>query len=88
MSDKRMRLFALKQSTVGHTAVGLWRHPLSQAAGYRTLDYWVQTARTLEQGCFDALFIADALGVLDVYAGTTEQTLLHGVQTPTDDPLL
>lgn len=88
MSEKRMRLFALKQSTVGHTAIGLWRHPRSQAAEYRSLDYWVQTARTLEQGCFDGLFIADALGVLDVYGGSTEQTLRHGVQTPTDDPLL
>ncbi|MHA0110765.1 5,10-methylene tetrahydromethanopterin reductase, partial [Klebsiella pneumoniae] len=69
MSTKRMRLYALKQSTVGHTAIGLWRHPKSQAALYKTLDYWTATARTLEQGKFDALFIADALGVLDVYAG-------------------
>jgi hypothetical protein len=52
------------------------------------LDYWTSTAKTLEQGCFDGLFIADALGVLDVYGGTAEQTLAHGVQTPTDDPLL
>lgn len=83
-----MRLYALKQSTVGHTAIGLWRHPKSQAALYKTLDYWTATARTLEQGKFDALFIADALGVLDVYAGNADETLRHGVQTPTDDPLL
>jgi FMN-dependent oxidoreductase (nitrilotriacetate monooxygenase family) len=85
---KRMRLYALKQSTVGHTAVGLWRHPECQAARYTDLDYWTSTAQTLEEGCFDGLFIADALGVLDVYGGTADETLRHGVQTPTDDPLL
>jgi long-chain alkane monooxygenase len=85
---KRIRLYALKQSTVGHTAIGLWRHPDCQAARYTELDYWMSTAKTLEEGCFDALFIADALGVLDVYGGSADETLRHGVQTPTDDPLL
>jgi alkanesulfonate monooxygenase SsuD/methylene tetrahydromethanopterin reductase-like flavin-dependent oxidoreductase (luciferase family) len=85
---KRIHLYALKQSTVGHTAVGLWRHPNSQAARYKDLDYWVDTAKTLEQGRFDGLFIADALGVLDVYAGSADETLRHGVQTPTNDPLM
>jgi len=87
-AGKRIHLFALKQSTVGHTAVGLWRHPKSQAARYKDLDYWVETAKTLEEGRFDGLFIADALGVLDVYAGSADETLRHGVQTPTNDPLL
>jgi FMN-dependent oxidoreductase (nitrilotriacetate monooxygenase family) len=87
-ASKRICLYALKQSTVGHTAIGLWRHPDCQAARYTELDYWISTAKTLEQGCFDGLFIADALGVLDVYGGSADQTLRHGVQTPTDDPLL
>jgi FMN-dependent oxidoreductase (nitrilotriacetate monooxygenase family) len=85
---KRIRLYGLKQSTVGHTAIGLWRHPECQAHRYTDLEYWTSTARTLEKGCFDGLFIADALGVLDVYAGSADETLRHGVQTPTDDPLL
>jgi alkanesulfonate monooxygenase SsuD/methylene tetrahydromethanopterin reductase-like flavin-dependent oxidoreductase (luciferase family) len=85
---KRIRLYALKQSTVGHTAIGLWCHPESQAARYTELDYWTSTAKTLEEGRFDGLFIADALGVHDVYGGTADLTLRHGVQTPTDDPLL
>jgi len=86
--SKRIHLFALKQSTVGHTAIGLWRHPASQAARYKELDYWTATARTLERGLFDGLFIADALGVLDVYAGSADEALRHGIQTPSDDPLL
>ncbi len=85
---KRIRLHGLRQSTVGHTAIGLWRHPDSQAHRYRTLDYWLQTARILERGRFDALFIADALGPLEVYQGRVDAALRDGIQTPTDDPLL
>jgi long-chain alkane monooxygenase len=86
--DRRIRLHGLRQSTVGHTAIGLWRHPDSQAHRYRTLDYWLETARILERGRFDALFIADALGPLDVYRGSVDAALRDGIQTPTDDPLL
>jgi FMN-dependent oxidoreductase (nitrilotriacetate monooxygenase family) len=85
---KRIRLHGLRQSTVGHTAVGLWRHPESQTHLYRDLDFWLETARILERGKFDALFIADALGPLDVYQGRVDAALRDGVQTPTDDPLL
>ncbi|SNY68503.1 LLM class flavin-dependent oxidoreductase [Paractinoplanes atraurantiacus] len=88
MSEQRIRLNGLRQSTVGHTAIGLWRHPDSQAHRYRDLSYWVDTARILERGRFDALFIADALGPLDVYQGSVDAALRDGIQTPTDDPLL
>jgi long-chain alkane monooxygenase len=88
MSDNRIRLNGLRQSTVGHTAIGLWRHPDSQAHRYRDLDYWLETARILERGRFDALFIADALGPLDVWQGSVDAALRDGIQTPTDDPLL
>ncbi|MBB2941330.1 FMN-dependent oxidoreductase (nitrilotriacetate monooxygenase family) [Actinoplanes lutulentus] len=84
----RIRLNGLRQSTVGHTAIGLWRHPDSQAHRYRDLSYWVETAQILERGKFDALFVADALGPLDVYQGSVDAALRDGIQTPTDDPLL
>jgi FMN-dependent oxidoreductase (nitrilotriacetate monooxygenase family) len=86
--SRRIHLHALRQSTVGHTAVGLWRHPDSQAHRYRELGFWLETARILERGRFDALFIADALGPLEVYQGRVDAALRDGVQTPTDDPLL
>ncbi|WP_433829810.1 LLM class flavin-dependent oxidoreductase [Actinoplanes sp. CA-015351] len=84
----RIRLNGLRQSTPGHTAIGLWRHPDSQAHRYRDLSYWVETAQILERGKFDALFVADALGPLDVYQGSVDAALRDGIQTPTDDPLL
>lgn len=89
MSDgRRIRLHGLRQNTVGHTAIGLWRHPDSRAHEYRTLRHWVETAQILERGRFDALFIADALGPLEVYQGSVDASLRDGIQTPTDDPLL
>lgn len=89
MSDaRRIRLHGLRQNTVGHTAIGLWRHPDSRAHEYRTLRHWIEVAQTLERGRFDALFIADALGPLEVYQGSVAASLRDGTQTPTDDPLL
>ncbi|MGW1325290.1 LLM class flavin-dependent oxidoreductase [Streptomyces antibioticus] len=88
VGPRRIRLNGLRQSTVGHTAMGLWRHPDSQAHRYRDLDHWIETARILERGRFDALFIADALGPLDIYQGSTRAALRDGINTPTDDPLL
>ncbi len=47
---KRIHLNGFKFAGVGHTAVGLWRHPDNQAYRYTDLDYWLETARTLEAG--------------------------------------
>ena len=87
-SGKRIRLNGLRQNTVGHTAAGLWRNPQSQAHRYRELAHWLETAQVLEQGKFDSLFIADALGPLEVYQGRVDAALRDGIQTPCNDPLL
>jgi len=55
---------------VGHQSPGLWTHPRDRADRYNTLDYWVELVRILERGKFDALFLADVLGVYDVYRGS------------------
>ena len=88
MRDRRIRFNGFKCSTVAHTTAGLWRHPNSQSHRYKELSFWIELAKTLERGKFDSLFVADALGVLDVYRGSPSQTLREGLQTPTDDPLL
>ena len=55
---------------------------------YNTLEYWTDLARTLERGKFDALFLADVLGVYDVYKGSPNTALEHAVQVPVNDPLM
>jgi hypothetical protein len=60
---KQIRLNAFDMNCVAHQSPGLWTHPRDRADRYNTLDYWVELARLLERGKFDALFLADVLGV-------------------------
>ncbi len=85
---KQIRLNAFTMNTVGHLSPGLWRHPRDQqAARYTDIHYWVELAKTLERGKIDGLFIADVLGVYDVYHGGPEHALRHAAQVPVNDPL-
>lgn len=77
---------AFDMNTVGHLAHGLWRHPRDQARRHGDVHYWQDLARTLERGRFDALFLADATGIYDVYEGGPEAALRHAVQVPAHDP--
>src|SRR5258707_15470729 len=73
---------------VTHIVAGTWRHPESQAARYKDLEYWTDLAKLLERGLFDGLFIADVLGVYDVYGGGPEAARRAGAQVAVNDPLL
>jgi alkanesulfonate monooxygenase len=75
-------------NTVGHQSVGLWKHPRDRSRGYRDLDTWVELARTLERGLVDGLFLADVLGVYDVYGSGPDTALRAGAQVPVNDPML
>jgi FMN-dependent oxidoreductase (nitrilotriacetate monooxygenase family) len=88
VTQRPIRLNAFEMNCVTHQSPGLWRHPADQAWRYKDLAYWLHLARLLERGCFDALFIADVLGVYDVYAGSRDAAVRHGVQVPVGDPLL
>jgi FMN-dependent oxidoreductase (nitrilotriacetate monooxygenase family) len=85
---KQIRLNAFDMNCVGHQSPGLWRHPRDRADRYNTLDYWIDLAQLLERGKFDALFLADVLGVYDVYGGSPDAAIAQAVQVPVNDPLL
>ena len=85
---KEIRLNAFAMHSAVHQSPGLWTHPRDHAADYRRLDYWTSLARLLERGKFDGIFLADVLGIYDVYGGSPEAALKHGVQVPVNDPLL
>ncbi|GGO66303.1 N5,N10-methylene tetrahydromethanopterin reductase [Microbacterium nanhaiense] len=71
-----------------HQSPGLWRHPESGVADFQRLDYWTSLARTLEEGGFASLFLADIVGAYDVYGGDIAQTARGGVQYPLLDPIV
>ncbi len=83
---KRIILNAFDMTCVSHQSAGTWRHPASQAWSYNDLDYWTNMARELERGFFDCLFIADVVGVYDVYRGSAEMALKDAAQVPVNDP--
>jgi FMN-dependent oxidoreductase (nitrilotriacetate monooxygenase family) len=85
---RQIRLNAFDMNCVAHQSPGLWTHPRDQADRYNTLDYWVELAKLLERGKFDALFLADVLGVYDVYRGSPDAAIARAVQMPVNDPLL
>jgi alkanesulfonate monooxygenase len=85
---KQIRLNAFAMNCVGHQSPGLWTHPRDRTRDYNRLPYWIDLAQTLERGRFDGLFLADVLGVYDVFGGTPDAALRNGTQVPVNDPLL
>ncbi len=85
---KQIRLNAFDMNCAGHIQHGLWTHPRDRSMDYTSLDHWVTQARLLERGLFDGLFLADILGVYDVYGGNADGALRHAVQIPVNDPML
>ncbi|MBY0295721.1 MAG: LLM class flavin-dependent oxidoreductase [Methylobacterium sp.] len=71
-----------------HLSPGLWRHPRDRSLSVNTLAYWTDLARLLERGLFETLFIADGLGIHDVYGGSAEAALRRAAQVPKHDPML
>ena len=83
-----VRLNAFDMNCVAHQSPGLWRHPDDQAWRYKDLSYWTDLAQLLERGHFDGLFIADVLGIYDVYGGNRNATVKEATQVPVNDPIL
>jgi FMN-dependent oxidoreductase (nitrilotriacetate monooxygenase family) len=88
MTKKQILLNAFNMNCVGHINHGLWTHPRDTSTAYKTLDYWTHLARLLERGLFDGLFLADIVGVYDVYQDSADLTLRESIQLPVNDPLL
>ena len=85
---RQIRLNAFDMNCVGHIQQGFWTHPRDRSTNYNQLDHWVELARLLEHGLFDGLFLADILGVYDVYGGSPNPAIHHAVQVPVGDPFL
>lgn len=85
--SKRIRFNAFQMNSVSHQSPGLWTHPRDRAASYLDPQHWIDLARLLERGYFDGVFLADVLGINDVFAGSRDAAIERGVQAPANDPL-
>ncbi len=88
MGKKKILLNAFNMNCIGHINHGLWTHPRDTSTRYKTLEYWTELAQLLERGLFDGLFIADIVGVYDVYQQSVAVPLRESIQLPVNDPLL
>ncbi|MFV0259957.1 MAG: LLM class flavin-dependent oxidoreductase [Acidimicrobiales bacterium] len=79
---------AFVMNCVSHIHHGLWTRPDTRQLAYRSLDPWLDLARILEAGHFDALFLADVVGVYDTYRGGPETSIREAMQIPSNDPTL
>ncbi|KAA3510829.1 LLM class flavin-dependent oxidoreductase, partial [Agrobacterium vitis] len=85
---KQIILNAFNMNCVGHINHGLWAHPRDRSHDYKSLRHWTDLARTLERGLFDGLFLADIVGVYDIYQNSVDLTLRESIQLPVNDPML
>ncbi|WP_315837620.1 LLM class flavin-dependent oxidoreductase [Bradyrhizobium prioriisuperbiae] len=85
---RKILLNAFNMNSVGHIAHGLWRHPRDNSTDYNSLEYWTSLAQLLEKGKFDGLFMADVVGVNDVYGASPKDACKEAVQIPIGDPVL
>lgn len=74
--------------TPSNESHGLWRYPEGNDVPrtYLQLERWVELAKTLERGRFDAMFIGDTLGPYTRYGASAETSIRAGMQFPSGDP--
>ncbi|WP_457438312.1 LLM class flavin-dependent oxidoreductase [Pseudomonas sp. TE3786] len=87
-AKKKILLNAFNMNCIGHINHGLWTHPRDNSTAFNSLEYWTELAQLLERGLFDGLFIADIVGVYDVYQNSLDVPLKEAIQLPVNDPLL
>ena len=85
---KRLILNLFEMNCVSHITHGLWRLPDNNRHRFNDLDYWTELAVLLEEGGFDAVFLADVFGTYDVFRGSADTSIREGLQIPSNDPLL
>lgn len=83
---KRLILNLFEMNCVSHITHGLWRLPDNNRERFNDIEYWIELARLLESGGFDAVFLADVVGTYDVFRGSADTSIRQGLQIPNNDP--
>ena len=83
---KRLILNLFEMNCVSHITHGLWRLPGNNRERFNDIEYWTELAKLLEDGGFDAVFLADVIGTYDVFRESAETSIRQGLQIPNNDP--
>ncbi|GAA3327412.1 NtaA/DmoA family FMN-dependent monooxygenase [Paeniglutamicibacter sulfureus] len=84
----RLLLSAFLMNTTSHILGGQWRHPEAQQHRFNELKLWVDLAKDLEAARFDAIFLADVVGLYGDHDGGWASHIKRGLQVPSNDPLV
>jgi FMN-dependent oxidoreductase (nitrilotriacetate monooxygenase family) len=87
-SSKEILVNAFTCGAASQAWSGLWSHPRSAEVDYNSIDYWRRLATTCENGLIDGIFLADSLGVADIYQSSPAAKLRSGSLVPNIDPML
>jgi FMN-dependent oxidoreductase (nitrilotriacetate monooxygenase family) len=85
--SRQVHLNAFYMASPAQSWAGMWPHPRSTGADYNKLQFWTSLAKQAEAGLLDCIFIADALGVPDVYGGAPDAAIRSGAHFPANDPM-
>src|SRR5690242_13070042 len=86
-NKKKAHLLGFIQHGVNSHATGMWRHPKDKVGwDFSRPEYWQHMARTMERGCFDAMFIADELAPYNNVDGKSDECVKWAVQCPVHEP--
>ncbi|GIJ47848.1 N5,N10-methylene tetrahydromethanopterin reductase [Virgisporangium aliadipatigenens] len=83
---KRLILNLFEMNCVSHITHGLWRLPDNNRERFNDIEYWTELAQLLEEGGFDAVFLADVVGTYDTFRGSAATAIRQGLQIPNNDP--
>lgn len=64
------------------------QNPGDKSATKRKLEYWIELAKLLEKGGFNALFLADTYGGYDTYEQSLDNCIRRAAQWPMTDPTI
>ncbi len=86
--SREIHLNAFYMASPTQSWAGLWPHPKSNGVNYNKLDFWVDLAKQAESGLLDCIFMADALGVPDIYGAGPDAAIRSGAHFPANDPMM
>ncbi|KQX23246.1 MULTISPECIES: LLM class flavin-dependent oxidoreductase [unclassified Sphingomonas] len=86
--DKQILINAFYMASPAQAWTGLWAHPDAQGERYNDLSYWIELARAAKKGLIDGIFLADTLGVADIYEGRPDAVMRAGGMFPSNDPMM
>lgn len=87
-SKRHIAVNAFYMASPTQSWAGMWPHPRSTGPDYNKLKFWIDLAKRAEAGLLDCIFVADALGVPDVYGGSPDAAIRSGAHFPANDPML